>query len=58
MRLLLKLNSSRVHCQLRVAMTEARGQLRNPKEEERPSLEAVTRGPIKRKQTVKNQCVL
>jgi hypothetical protein len=39
-------------------MTEARGQLGNPKEGERPSLETVIRGPIKRKQTENNQCVL
>jgi hypothetical protein len=49
---------SRVHCESRVAVTEARGQFGNSEEGERPPLKAVTRGLVKRQQAEKTQCVL
>jgi hypothetical protein len=39
-------------------MAETRGQLGNLEEEERPLLEAVIRGLVKREQTEKTKCVL
>jgi hypothetical protein len=38
-------------------VAEAREQFGNPEEMERPSLEAVARGLVKRQQTEKTQCV-
>jgi hypothetical protein len=53
----LELSSSLVQCESKVAVAEGRGQFGNQKEGERPPLEAVTRGLVKRQET-ENKCVL
>jgi hypothetical protein len=44
--------------QSRVAMAEARGQFRNPKEKERPPLEALTSELVNRQKTEKTKSMV
>jgi hypothetical protein len=47
-----------VQCESRVVVAEELEQFGNPEEGERPQLEAVNRGLVKRQQTEKTNCVL
>jgi hypothetical protein len=47
LRIVVAVFGNMLKCQTKITVTEARGRIRNPEEEERPPLQAITKTPVK-----------